>query len=98
MTMTWLACILVACMAVQEAHAFYTEEGPLNLINSKKDFDQKVLQAPEPAVVEFYANWCGHCKNLAPTIEKLAARLEVGLNYRARSTQRTSRLLSSQMH
>ena len=80
MNMTWLAYFLVACMAVQDAYAFYTEDGPLNLISNKEDFDQKVLQAPEPAVVEFYANWCGHCKSLAPTIEKLAARLEVGLS------------------
>ncbi|KAF9556147.1 hypothetical protein EC968_008430 [Mortierella alpina] len=35
-------------------------------------FDKEVLQSGKNFLVEFYAPWCGHCKNLAPTYEKVA--------------------------
>jgi protein disulfide-isomerase A6 len=41
------------------------------------NFKQKVLDADEAWIIEFYAPWCGHCKNLEPSYEK-AARLLKG--------------------
>lgn len=37
-----------------------------------KTFDDVVLKSGKPALVEFFAPWCGHCKNLAPVWEELA--------------------------
>jgi len=37
------------------------------------NFDSIVLNSGKPALVEFFAPWCGHCKNLAPVYEELGA-------------------------
>ncbi|KAF2104821.1 disulfide isomerase [Rhizodiscina lignyota] len=37
------------------------------------NFDSIVLNSGKPALVEFFAPWCGHCKNLAPVYDELAS-------------------------
>lgn len=36
------------------------------------NFDSLVLNSNKPALVEFFAPWCGHCRTLAPVYEELA--------------------------
>lgn len=39
---------------------------------SEQNFDSEVLKSNEPVLVDFWAEWCGPCKMLAPIIEQLS--------------------------
>lgn len=43
---------------------------------SDAEFDSKVLNAGKPALVDFWAPWCGPCRIIGPIIEELAPSYE----------------------
>ncbi len=42
---------------------------------SDQSFEEDVLKARGPVLVDFWAEWCGPCKQIAPSLERLSAEM-----------------------
>jgi thioredoxin 1 len=55
---------------------------PLIVTLTQDNFAQEVLQSPAPVLVDFWAEWCGPCKMIAPVLNELAdeydGRVKIG--------------------
>ncbi|KAL2374758.1 protein disulfide-isomerase [Blastomyces gilchristii SLH14081] len=57
------------------ANGLYTRNSPVLQVD-EINYNNLIAKSNHASIVEFYAPWCGHCKNLKPAYEKVAKSLE----------------------
>ena len=48
---------------------------PMFAVNSDAEFDEKILKSPDLVLAGFTADWCPHCKVLAPKMKEMASQM-----------------------
>jgi protein disulfide-isomerase A6 len=67
--------MMIAIFFISMSYSLYSSNSNVVLLNSS-NFNKEVVNSGDLYMVEFYAPWCGHCKNLVPEWEKAAKALK----------------------
>ncbi|KAK3989962.1 protein disulfide-isomerase MPD1 [Cladorrhinum sp. PSN332] len=73
-TLCAVAVALLSALPGAQA-GLYTKKSPVLQVDAKS-YDRLIAKSNYTSIVEFYAPWCGHCKNLKPAYEKAAKNLD----------------------
>jgi len=80
MTTKWIValCFVLSALSRAAIAVDYGKGDNVQTFSDRADFRKKVLESDSLWLVQFYAPWCGHCKNIAPAYKE-AARILKGI-------------------
>lgn len=67
---SFFAGAFIACMVIFSGGAVFASTAEILQV-SQPDFDEKVLAAKDPVLVQFDAKWCPYCRALQPILQRL---------------------------
>ncbi|EFR03040.1 thioredoxin domain-containing protein [Nannizzia gypsea CBS 118893] len=76
------ALLITLAIEAVPASGLYTKKSPVLQVDAT-NYDRLISRSNHASIVEFYAPWCGHCRNLKPAYEKAAKNLEGLVNVAA---------------
>jgi thioredoxin 1 len=59
---------------------------------SDGNFEQEILKADKPALVDFWAPWCGPCRSIAPVVEGIAEQYHAQLKVAKLNTDENQKI------
>ncbi|CAK7230909.1 hypothetical protein SCUCBS95973_007731 [Sporothrix curviconia] len=94
-TVLAVVAVLAQMHSAMAADSLYEKGSPILQITNKKQLNELINTSNHTSIVEFYAPWCGHCKNLKGDYEKAARSLAGMVNVAAVNCDETRELCSS---
>ena len=68
-------------MIWQIGYRFYSVIDSMKEVNGQEQWQNEVINSDKPVFVDFWAEWCGPCRMVSPTVEEVSKEYEGKVNF-----------------